>query len=87
MQMTSEGIVGTEGLEGTIRRNTKVIRDVVSSCSTESVVGYWFVQNLRHGHRPPGLSSPAKQILYLMGYWLNRPKPTRGVSLATEIGL
>ena len=72
--MTSEAVAKPNGLLDTINRNTQIIRDIVRNCSTESIVGYWLVQNLVHDYRPPGLLSPAKQILYLMGILVESPE-------------
>lgn len=64
-----------DGLLNTINGNTQHIRNIVHNRSTESVVGTWLVQNLLNDYRPPGLSSPAKQILYLMGILVESTAP------------
>lgn len=73
-EMTTSQGIESNGLSEAINQNTDTIRSIVGNCSTESVVGYWLVQNLVHDYRPPGLLSPAKQILYLMGLLVESPE-------------
>ena len=82
--MTSTGSVEYNGLLDTINRNTQIIRSIVRNCTTESVVDYWLVQNLLNDYRPPGLLSPAKQILYLMGILVESPEPLKSREFGDE---
>ena len=59
----------TLNLQAIISENIERIRSVVQDCSTQSVVGYSMVNNLR-GFPHPGLSSPAKQLRLLLGVML-----------------
>lgn len=59
----------TLNLQAIISENIARIRSVVQDCSTQSVVGYSMVKNLR-GFPHPELSSPAKQLRLLLGVML-----------------
>ena len=59
----------TLNLQAIISENIERIRSVVKDCSTQSVVGYSMVKNLR-GFPHPELSSPAKQLRLLLGVML-----------------
>ena len=61
-------------LQEIISENIERIKSVVQDCSTESVVGYSMVKNQR-GFPQPGLSSPAKQIRFLLGVMLETEEP------------
>lgn len=61
-------------LQDIISQNVERIRSVVQDCSTQSVVGYSMVKSLR-GFPQPDLSSPAKQLRFLLGVMLQTREP------------
>lgn len=65
-------------LQETIRLNIEQIRKIVQVCSTESVVGYSMMRSLK-GFPQPGLSSPAKQIRFLLGVMLETQEPSNPI--------
>ena len=66
----------TERLEEKIRENISLIRDVVGSCSTESVVGWCMAKHYVGYFTKPDLLSPAKQISFLLGILLESSEPS-----------
>ena len=61
-------------LQKIISENIERIKRVVQKCSTESVVGYSMVKHLR-GFPQQELSSPSKQLRFLLGVMLETEKP------------
>ena len=64
----------TTNLQEIISKNVEHIKRVMQQCSTESVVGYSLVKNLR-GFPQQDLSSPAKQLRFLLGVMLETEEP------------
>ena len=64
----------TTNLQEIISKNIERIKRVVQECSTESVVGYSMVKHLR-GFPQQDLSSPAKQLRFLLGVMLETEEP------------
>ena len=61
-----------------ITKAVEQLRSIVHRCSTESVVGWDFVFNLRRGNNPEydtRLESPAKQCSFLLGILLESEEP------------
>ena len=65
-------------LQEVIRENIDRIKSVIQDCSTESVVGYCMVKHMG-GFPQPGLSSPARQIRFLLGMMLASEEPSNPV--------
>lgn len=57
--------------------DTERLRKMVSKCSTETVVGYCAGQFLRHPEQFIGLTSPCKQLAFLLGLMLSTPEPRK----------
>ena len=75
--MTEEGQQQpAERLEEKISKNINLIRDVVGSCSTESVVGRCMAKHWVGYFTEPDLLSPAKQISFLLGVLLESSEPS-----------
>ena len=64
----------TTNLQQIISEKVEHIKSLVQNCSTESVVGYSMVKQYG-GFPQPGLSSPAKQIRFLLGVMLETEEP------------
>ena len=65
-----------EGLAEKISNNVSLIRDVVGSCSTESVVGWCMAKHYVGYFSESDLSSPAKQVAFLLGVLLESTEPS-----------
>ena len=70
-------------LQEVIRENIERIKSVLQDCSTESVVGYSMVKQMR-GFPQPGLSSPAKQIRLLLGLMLATEEPLNPIEFTEQ---
>lgn len=68
-------------LQETIRENIERIKSILQDCSTESVVGYITVKHMR-GFPQTGLSSPAKQMRFLLGVMLATEEPPNPVEFS-----
>ena len=64
----------TADLQEIISKNIELIRSLVQDCSTESVVGYSMVKH-QQGFPEVELSSPTKQIHFLLGIMLETGEP------------
>jgi len=67
-------------LEQEISAGLEELRDLVVNCSTESVAGSCFTYHLKTSHGDESekrLTSPAKQIPFLLGVLLSSPEPTK----------
>ena len=64
----------TTNLQEIIRENIDHVKSIVQDCTTQSVVGYSMVK-YRRRFPQPGLSSPAKQIRFLLGVMLETEEP------------
>ena len=64
-----------------IDRSAQHLRGVIRHRSTESVVGTCLMKNVINEYRPPGLKSPAKQILFLLGILVESPEPADPLDL------
>lgn len=71
----------TPDLQETIRENIEHIKSVLRDCSTESVVGYITVKHMR-GFPQEGLSSPTKQMRFLLGLMLATEEPSNPVEFS-----
>ena len=70
-------------LQEIIRVNIERIRSIVQDCSTESVVGYSMLKQL-DGFPQPGLSSPTKQIRFLLGVMLETEEPSNPIEFTKQ---
>ena len=70
-------------LQGVISENIASITKTLQACSTESVVGYCLVENMR-GFPDSVLSSPAKQIRFLLGILIGSEEPASPREFAQE---
>jgi hypothetical protein len=71
---------GKQTLEQEISAGLAELRDLVVNCSTESVAGSCFTYHLKTSHGDESekrLTSPAKQIPFLLGVLLSTPEPTK----------
>ena len=68
-------------LQEVIKENIERIQCALRDCSTESVVGYVMVKHMR-GFPQPGLSSPAKQMRFLLGVMLATEEPPNPVEFS-----
>ena len=66
-----------------INENIERIRSVVQDCSTQSVVGYSMVKHSR-GFPQPELSSPAKQLRFLLGVMLETEEPDTPIEFSNQ---
>ena len=64
----------TTNLQESISKSVEHLKRVLQECSTESVVGYSMVKQLR-GFPQRDLSSPAKQLRFLLGVMLETEEP------------
>lgn len=67
-------------LEYEITAGLAELRNLLSNCSTQSVAGSCFSYNLKIAHADESekrLTSPAKQIPFLLGVLLSSPEPTQ----------
>ena len=58
-----------------IKKNIKVLKNTICKYSTESVVGYCMVNHITEQYQHLGLTSPAKQILFLLGILVDTEEP------------
>ena len=74
----------TNGTLESITESIRQIREVIDTCSTESVAG-WCMTRLLIGHQTgPNLSSPAKQIFFLLGLLIESKTPSKARDLSTN---
>lgn len=68
-------VLSQEQLQEVIDVNTRVLRESLHDCSTESVVKFLFQERLRFPMDHPALRSPAKQINFALAVLLASPEP------------
>ena len=76
-------MIGASNLQDVISKNIASIRNTLQACSTESVVGYCMVEQMR-GFPDSELSSPAKQIRFLLGILIGSEEPASPREFAQE---
>ena len=74
--MNRSNIQFAHGSPDTISESIQQIQAVINSCSTESVVGWCMVKHLQ-GFPSPDLSSPAKQMYFLLGLTVESHEPSQ----------
>jgi len=58
-----------------LMNDTENLRILVGQCSSESVIGWVLVQLFQWPHKNIGLSSPYKQLFFMLGLFLTTPEP------------
>ena len=69
-----------QALEQEITAGLTELRDLLADCSTRSVAGFCFSYHMKTSHADESerrLTSPAKQIPFLLGVLLSGPEPTQ----------
>ena len=68
-------VLSQQQLQEVIDVNTRVLRESLHDCSTESVVRFLFRERLQFPMDHPTLKSPAKQIYFALAVLLESPEP------------
>ena len=71
-------------MHATIRENNTAIRALISQFSTLEVIGYCMNKSLTGSFPDPDLSSPTKQLFYLIGLLLQTDEPDNPNTFETE---